>query len=49
MVDEYETPTVTELGSVADFTRGAGSGPQWDGFFDLFFTGKPGTPRPGGS
>ena len=40
----YETPTVTELGSVADFTRGSGSGPQWDGIFDIFS----GAPRPGG-
>jgi len=40
----YETPSITELGSVADFTRGSGSGPQWDGIFDIFS----GAPRPGG-
>jgi hypothetical protein len=39
----YETPSVTELGSVADFTRGSGSGPEWDGIFD-FFSKNPGTP-----
>lgn len=32
----YEPPKVTELGSVADVTAGAGSGPQFDGLFDLF-------------
>ena len=31
----YETPTITELGSVADFTRGAGAGNQQDGIYDF--------------
>jgi hypothetical protein len=38
----YETPAITELGSVADFTRGAGGGPQFDGIFD--FNGEPADP-----
>jgi hypothetical protein len=41
-MSNYESPRITELGSVADFTRGAGSGPQQDGLYDIFefiFTG----------
>jgi len=41
-MSNYEAPTVTELGSVSDFTRGAGSGPHQDGLYDIFefiFTG----------
>ena len=37
----YDTPTVTELGSVADFTRGDRSGPQWRRLLRL-----PRRPRP---
>jgi hypothetical protein len=37
---------ITELGSVADFTRGSGSGPQWDGFFDFNGGPRPPTPTP---
>jgi hypothetical protein len=29
----YETPTITELGSVADFTRALGGGPGSDSSF----------------
>jgi hypothetical protein len=49
-MSSYESPRITELGSVADFTRGAGSGPQQDGLYDIFeflFTGtfERGAPR----
>ena len=42
----YEAPTIKELGSVADITRGAGYGAQWDGirdFFDFIIDGDIGT------
>ena len=29
----YETPSITELGSVADFTRGDSFAWAWDGLF----------------
>lgn len=32
----YESPTVVELGSVADFTQGRGTDFQYDGGFDFF-------------
>ena len=38
----YETPAITELGSVADFTQGSGTDHNWDGGLDFFST------RPGG-
>jgi hypothetical protein len=38
----YETPAITELGSVADFTQGAGIDFHHDGGLDFFST------RPGG-
>ncbi len=34
----YETPTITELGSVADFTQGAGTNFHWDGGLDFWGT-----------
>jgi hypothetical protein len=30
-MESYETPTITELGSVADFTRGDSVALDWDG------------------
>jgi hypothetical protein len=40
----YETPAITELGSVADFTQGTGSDFQYDGGLDFWGTRvKPGT------
>jgi hypothetical protein len=39
----YETPTITELGSVADFTRGAGSGETSDGLYDFIEVIFPGS------
>jgi hypothetical protein len=42
----YETPAITELGSVADFTRGAGNDWNWDGGLDFKSSDKPG---PGGT
>ncbi len=41
---DYTSPTITEIGSVSDVTRGAGGGPKWDGLFDLIaavFTDEP--------
>lgn len=32
----YETPEIIELGSVAEFTQGAGTNFQWDGGLDFF-------------
>lgn len=43
----YEPPKVTELGSVADVTAGAGSGPQFDALFDIFEFIKSGSFEPG--
>lgn len=34
----YETPAITELGSVADFTQGAGTNFHWDGGLDFWGT-----------
>lgn len=38
----YETPEITELGSVADFTQGSGGGFNWDGGLDFWGHQKPG-------
>ena len=38
----YETPTITELGSVADFTRGDSFAWDWDGFFSQHLLGSNG-------
>jgi hypothetical protein len=35
----YETPTITELGSVADFTRGDSFALHWDGFHSQHILG----------
>ena len=43
----YESPKIIELGSVADVTAGAGSGPQFDALFDIFEFIKSGTLEPG--
>jgi hypothetical protein len=37
-MSKYETPAITELGSVADFTQGAGNDFNWDGGLDFFST-----------
>ena len=39
----YETPAITELGSVADFTQGSGTNWHYDGGIDFFSD-----PRTGG-
>ncbi len=39
----YESPKVVELGSVADVTCGAGSGPSFDAIFDILEGIKSGT------
>jgi hypothetical protein len=36
----YETPTITELGSVADFTQGDNRAFAIDGFFEAHFFGE---------
>ena len=36
----YETPTITELGSVADFTRGDSFAWHWDGFHSQVIFGN---------
>lgn len=36
----YETPAVTELGSVADFTRGDSFAWAWDGLFSSHVIGE---------
>ena len=38
----YETPAITELGSVADFTQGSGTNWQYDGGIDFFTRGPDG-------
>lgn len=40
----YETPSITELGSVADFTRGDSFAMAWDGLFSSHILGKDRTP-----
>jgi hypothetical protein len=42
----YETPSVTELGSVANFTRASGSGPDQDSQFPFSIFDPNGAPRP---
>jgi hypothetical protein len=39
----YETPKISELGSVADFTRGAGAGSESDGLYDFIEVIFPGS------
>ena len=34
----YETPAITEIGSVAEFTQGAGSNLHYDGGLDFWGT-----------
>jgi hypothetical protein len=41
----YETPTIIQLGSVADFTRGDSFAWEFDGFFSQHLLGN--TPRGG--
>jgi len=43
----YETPEVTELGSVAEFTRAQGNGPLQDAIFTHDRNGWDGDPRGG--
>jgi hypothetical protein len=40
----YEAPAITELGSVADFTRGDHFAWHWDGFFSSHLLGVNSTP-----
>ena len=39
-MSNYETPAITELGSVADFTRGDNASWDWDGFFQHHILGN---------
>jgi hypothetical protein len=40
----YETPEITELGSVAEFTRGDSFAWKWDGIFQDHIFGKDNPP-----
>ena len=39
MINNYEAPSITELGSVADMTRASGSSVDWDSNLPGFLSG----------